>query len=271
MATLVLVEHAQSEMKESTLHAVTAALQFKEPVDCLVAGLNVADVAKKAANISGIRKVLHVESDALQHPLAESMAEVIREFANDYQHIVAPATTFGKNCLPRAAALLDVAQISDVIEIVDANTFVRPIYAGNALETVQSLDQKQLLTVRTTAFAAASLQDQTVSIETKSINLTSKTKWICEELTVLDRPELTVARRVVAGGRALQSAENFKLIEQLADTLNAAVGASRAAVDAGYVPNDYQVGQTGKVVAPDLYIAIGISGAIQHLAGGCRF
>ncbi len=269
MATLVIVEHTQSQLKESTLHAVTAAKQLSDEIDCLVMGYQAQAAATMATHIAGIRRVIYFDAEHFAHPLAESMAKTIKELPTDYQHILAPATTFGKNVLPRVAALLDVAQLSDVTEIIDEKTFVRPIYAGNALETVQSLDGKQLLTIRTTSFPAAKLDpNHNAPCDARKMAIQDNAvTWVNEELTVMDRPELTSARKVVSGGRALQSAENFKLIEKLADVLGAAVGASRAAVDAGYVPNDYQVGQTGKVVAPDLYIAVGISGAIQHLAG----
>lgn len=270
MSTLLIAEHNNQELKESTLHAVTASIKLDQDVDILVAGDNCASVAKQAATIPGINKVILSESDSLKHFSAEIMAALIVELSSEYSNFVAPATTFGKNIMPRVASALDVSQISDITDIIDNKTFVRPIYAGNALATVRAISDKKVITTRSTAFAAASFA--TDSVEVKKYNFTSKVEsysssFISLEETKSFRPELTSAKIVVSGGRGLASKENFALIEQLADKLNAAIGASRAAVDAGFVPNDYQVGQTGKIVAPNIYIAIGISGAIQHIAG----
>ncbi|NQV47417.1 MAG: electron transfer flavoprotein subunit alpha/FixB family protein [Rhodospirillaceae bacterium] len=267
MSILVVAEHDNSELKAATLNTVTAAAQMGE-VTVLVAGANCAGVAEAAAKIIGVAKVVVADDAAFANGLAENVAALLVDLAPGYSHIVAPATTSGKNILPRAAALLDVSQISEIIEVVDADTFVRPIYAGNALATVKSGDTIKIITVRTTAFEPAAAEGGNAAIENVSgggDQLLSS--YIGADLTKSERPELTSARIVISGGRGMQSGDNFSMLEEIADKLNAAVGASRAAVDAGYVPNDYQVGQTGKVVAPDLYIAVGISGAIQHLAG----
>jgi len=267
MSILVVAEHDNSELKAATLNTVTAAAQMGE-VTVLVAGANCAGVAEAAAKIIGVAKVVVADDAAFANGLAENVAALLVDLAPGYSHIVAPATTSGKNILPRAAALLDVSQISEIIEVVDADTFVRPIYAGNALATVKSGDTIKIITVRTTAFEPAAAEGGSAAIENVSgggDQLLSS--YIGADLTKSERPELTSARIVISGGRGMQSGDNFSMLEEIADKLNAAVGASRAAVDAGYVPNDYQVGQTGKVVAPDLYIAVGISGAIQHLAG----
>jgi electron transfer flavoprotein alpha subunit len=267
MAVLLIAEHDNHVVKDSTHKALTAAAQMGGDVHVLVAGNNASAAAKHAAKLTGVKKVLHVESKALERPLAEPMAATIVALASGYDHIVAPATTNGKNFMPRVAALLDMMQISDISEVKSADTFVRLIYAGNAVQTVQSLDAKKIITVRTASFAAA---DETGSAAVENANAAADpalSSYVSENLTQSDRPELTSAKVIVSGGRGMQSGENFKMLEAVAKKLNAAVGASRAAVDAGYVPNDYQVGQTGKVVAPDLYIAVGISGAIQHLAG----
>jgi electron transfer flavoprotein alpha subunit len=267
MAVLLIAEHDNKSVKDATHKALTAAAQMGGDVHVLVAGHNAGAAAAQAAKLSGVKKVLHVESVALERPLAEPMAAVIVGLAPAYDHIVAPATTNGKNFLPRVAALLDVMQISDISEVKSADTFVRLIYAGNAVQTVQSTDNKKIITVRTASFAAAG---ETGSAAIEKVNGAADpalSKYVSENLTQSDRPELTSAKVIVSGGRGMQSGENFVMLEKVAKKLNAAVGASRAAVDAGYVPNDYQVGQTGKVVAPDLYIAVGISGAIQHLAG----
>jgi electron transfer flavoprotein alpha subunit len=268
MAVLVVADHDNAELKDTTHKTVTAALNLATDVDVLVAGKGIAGVAAEAAKISGVRKVLTAESDALGAHIAEALSALVVPLMADYEAVLTPATTVGKNFAPRVAALLDVAPLSDVLEVVDANTFVRPIYAGNALETVSSSDAKKVITVRATAFKAAETGG---SAPIESIDPGAgapHTRFVSDELVKSDRPELTAAKIVVSGGRAMGSAEEFhRVIEPLADKLGAAVGASRAAVDAGYAPNDYQVGQTGKVVAPQLYMAIGISGAIQHLAG----
>ena len=267
MAVLLIAEHDNKSIKDATHKALTAAAQIGADVHVLVAGNNAGAAAAQAAKLSGVKKVLHVESPALERPLAEPMAATIVSLAGGYEHIVAAATTNGKNYMPRVAALLDVMQISDISEVKSADTFVRLIYAGNAVQTVQSTDAKKIITVRTASFAAAG---ETGSAPIEKANAAADpalSSYVSENLTQSDRPELTSAKIIVSGGRGMQSGENFAMLEKVAKKLNAAVGASRAAVDAGYVPNDYQVGQTGKVVAPDLYIAVGISGAIQHLAG----
>jgi len=269
MTILVIAEHDNKALKPATLNTVSAASQLGGEIHILVAGSNCAAVADAAAKINGVSKVIKADHVALEHGLAENIGKLIKDLAGDYSHILAPATTFGKNILPRAAALLDVQQISEVSKIIDADTFERPIYGGQAIATVKSKDSKKLMTIRATGFDAASAEGGSASINDHSFDSAyDKTKFVDLKIVESDRPELTSAGVVVSGGRGLGSGDEFnKLIEPLADKLGAAVGASRAAVDAGYVPNDYQVGQTGKVVAPDLYIAIGISGAIQHLAG----
>jgi electron transfer flavoprotein alpha subunit len=270
MAILVLAEHDNAALRSSTLHTITAARKLGEDVHVLVAGGDANAAAKAAAAVNGVSKVIHIDAPHLKAPTAEDLAAqmLAATQSGSYSHILAPATGFGKNALPRVAAKLDVAQISDITEVVSADTFVRPIYAGSVFATVQSKDPVKVLTVRTTAFDSAPESGGTASIESRpAAPATGNSQVVGQELTKSERPELTSARVVVSGGRAMQNAENFKLLEALADKLGAAVGASRAAVDAGYVPNDYQVGQTGKIVAPELYIAIGISGAIQHLAG----
>ena len=267
MAVLLIAEHDNASLKDATHKALTAALQMGGDVHVLVAGHKAEGAAAHAAKLSGIKKVLHIDTPDLERPLAEAMAANIVALASGYDHLVAPATTNGKNIMPRVAALLDVMQVSDIAEVKSPDTFVRLIYAGNAVQTVQSTDAKKVITVRTASFAAT---DETGSAPVEKIVPAANpglSSYISENLTQSDRPELTSAKIIVSGGRGMQSGENFKLLEAVARKLNAAVGASRAAVDAGYVPNDYQVGQTGKVVAPDLYIAVGISGAIQHLAG----
>jgi electron transfer flavoprotein alpha subunit len=268
VAVLVLAEHDNKALKSATLHAVTAAAKIDADVAILVAGQGCRPVAEAAAKVAGVKKVLLAEAPALEHALAEPLAALIVQLAPGYSHILAPATTIGKIVMPRAAALLDVAQISDIAGIESPDTFVRPIYAGNAMATVQSKDAKKIITVRQTAFDAAAPTGGSAAIESASAAADpGLSSFVGAELTKSERPELTAARIVISGGRGMQSGDNFKMLEAVADKLGAAVGASRAAVDAGFVPNDYQVGQTGKVVAPDLYIAIGISGAIQHLAG----
>ena len=267
MAVLVVADNDNAHLRDGTHKTVTAALKLSGEVDILVLGQGVAGVAAEAAKIAGVRKVLVSESEALGHGIAEAQAEAVLAVAGAYDAILVPATSGGKNFAPRVAAKLDVAPISDIVEVVSADTFTRPIYAGNALETVQTSDAKKVITVRPTAFAAAG-EGGSAPVETVGGAEAGKTRFVSEEMVKSDRPELAAAKIVVSGGRAMGSAEEFsKVIEPLADKLGAAVGASRAAVDAGYAPNDYQVGQTGKVVAPELYIAIGISGAIQHLAG----
>lgn len=269
MAILVIAEHDNSQIKSGTLNTVTAAQKLGSDVHLLVAGAGCAAAADAAKQIAGVSKLLLADAAALAHPLAENLTPLVVDLAKQYSHVLAPATTFGKNLLPRVAALLDVAQISEITAVESADTFVRPVYAGNVMATVQSSDAIKVITVRTTAFEAAAVSGGAAAVEAVSgaadAGLSS---FVSQELTVSDRPELAAAKIVVSGGRALGSAEQFKaVIEPLADKLGAAVGASRAAVDAGYAPNDYQVGQTGKVVAPQLYVAVGISGAIQHLAG----
>ena len=267
MSVLLIAEHDTATLKDATHKALTAAAQMGGDVHVLVAGHKAEGAARQAAKLSGVKKVLHLESADLERPLAEAMAANIVALAPGYDHIVAAATSNGKNFMPRVAALLDVMQVSDISEVKSADTFVRLIYAGNAVQTVQSTDAKKVITVRTASFAAAG-EDGSATIETvKAVANPGLSSYVSENLTQSDRPELTSAKIIVSGGRGMQSGDNFKMLEAVAKKLNAAVGASRAAVDAGYVPNDYQVGQTGKVVAPDLYIAVGISGAIQHLAG----
>ena len=269
MAILVYAEHDNKELKKATLNTITAASKIGGDIVVLVAGLGCETVAEQAAKVAGVSKVLCASNAAFEHQLAENVAKLVVSLAGDYSHIVAPATTTGKNFLPRVAALLDVNMLTDVTAVIDAETVERPIYAGNAIATVKDTESKKVITVRTTAFDAAATEGGAASIEQVSAGEdTGKSKFVGEELAKSDRPELTAAEIVVSGGRALASGENFtKYIEPLADKLGAAMGASRAAVDAGYVPNDLQVGQTGKIVAPNLYIAAGISGAIQHLAG----
>jgi electron transfer flavoprotein alpha subunit len=269
MAALVIAEHDNHSLKGATLNAVAAALQCSPEVDVLVAGSGAGAVATAASQISGVRKVIQIDAAELADQLAEPLAAQILSIANHYSHLLAPATANGKNVMPRVAAKLDVAQLSDITKVVSADTFERPIYAGNAIATVQSSDPVKVITVRTTGFDPVLANGGSASIETKEANSTEATStFVARELTKSDRPELSAAKIIVSGGRGLGSGEKYQeLIAPLADKLGAALGASRAAVDAGYVPNDYQVGQTGKIVAPQLYIAIGISGAIQHLAG----
>ena len=268
MATLILGEHDNSELKAATLNAVSAAAAIGGDIDILIAGSDCGGVGEAAAKIQGVNKVLVADYAAYAHPLAEAITPLIVSLADGYDNLIAPATTSGKNIMPRVAAVLDVAQISDILEVKSADTFVRPIYAGNAMATVQSSDATKVITVRGTGFPAAEAEGGSASVETVgAAGNPSNSSFIGQELSKSDRPELTSASIIVSGGRGMGSGENFALIEAVADKLGAAIGASRAAVDAGYVPNDYQVGQTGKIVAPDLYIAVGISGAIQHLAG----
>ena len=268
MNILVIAEHDNNELKSSTLNTITAAHKLSADIDVLVAGSGVAEVSKQAAAIENIKSVISVDDPIYKNFLAEDFGNLVASMGDQYSYILAPATTFGKNFLPRVAAKLDVQQISDIISIESEDTFKRPIYAGSCIATVKSSDPIKVISVRTTAFDAANVTDAEVSIESKdSQNSMGNATFVKDELAESDRPELTAAEIIVSGGRALGSSENFQIIESLADKLGAAVGASRAAVDAGYVPNDYQVGQTGKIVAPSLYIAVGISGAIQHLAG----
>ena len=268
MATLLVAEHDNTTLKDSTSKALTAAKAIGADVHVLVAGKDAKPVADAAAKLEGVKKVLLADAPPYEHQLAEPLAALIVSLAGSYDAIISPATTTGKNVMPRVAALLDVMQISDVTKVVGADTFERPIYAGNAIQTVKSLDTKKVVTVRTSTFQAAGAGD-TASVETVAAAADpGLSTFVDEQLSKSDRPELTSAKIIISGGRAMQSRDNFtKFIEPVADKLGAAVGASRAAVDAGYAPNDWQVGQTGKVVAPELYIAVGISGAIQHLAG----
>ncbi|MEW5704300.1 MAG: FAD-binding protein [Pseudomonadota bacterium] len=265
MSVLIIAEHDASAINPATHRTVTAARELGEDVHLLLAGDGDAEAAAK---IESVRKVLVAKGAHYNHGLPENLAALVVRLAKTYSHLLAPSTTFGKNCLPRIAALLDVAQVSDVVQIVSPDTFVHPIYAGNALATVQSSDPIKVITVRTTAFKAAAAEGGAAAIEyVEAAEESGLSSFIGQALSKSERPELTSARVIVSGGRGMQSGENFKLLEAIADRLGAAVGASRAAVDAGFVPNDYQVGQTGKIVAPELYIAVGISGAIQHLAG----
>ncbi len=268
MSVLVLADHDNGQLAGATLNTVTAASQIGGDIHVLVAGDTSGDVARAAAAVAGVAKVLIADGKSLGHGIAENVAPLIQKMASSYSHLLAPATTTGKNIMPRVAALLDVMQISDIVQVIDAKTFQRPIYAGNALATVTSDEAIKIVTVRSTAFEAAAANGGSASIEDAAagsdVGLSS---YVKSELSSSERPELTSAQIVISGGRGMQDGSNFAMLEKVADKLGAAVGASRAAVDAGFVPNDYQVGQTGKVVAPDLYVAVGISGAIQHLAG----
>ena len=268
MSILVLAEHNNIDIKSSTLNTISAASQIEKEIDVLVTGFQCEDLAKKIAKCEKVSKVIFVDNEKLKNPIAENIEPIVLSVAGKYSHIMAPATTFGKNIFPRIAVKLDLAQISDVIKIISNDTFMRPIYAGNAIATVKSNDKTKIITIRPTSFDPVETSggsDVVESLEFESQN--NSVEFIDREESQSERPELSTARVVISGGRGLQSSENFKLLNEIADKLNAAVGASRAAVDAGYVSNDYQVGQTGKVVVPDLYIAVGISGAIQHLAG----
>ena len=272
MSVLVLAEHDNRALKPATLNAVTAASEIAKAaggdVHILVAGKECRPVAEAATQVAGVAKVLLADDAAYEHGIAENLAPLVVKLAANYSHVLAPATTSGKNLMPRVAALLDVMQISDISAVEGPDTFVRPIYAGNALATVQSKDKIKIITVRGTAFAPAAATGGNAAIETiEKAEAPGITEFVGAELSKSERPELTSARIIISGGRGMQSGDNFHLLEKVADRLGAAVGASRAAVDAGFVPNDYQVGQTGKIVAPELYIAVGISGAIQHLAG----
>ena len=268
MSILVLAEHNNIDIKSSTLNTISAASQIEQEIDVLVTGFQCEELAKKIAKCEKVSKVIFVDNEKLKNPIAENIEPIVLSVAEKYSHIIAPATTFGKNIFPRIAVKLDLAQISDVIKIISNDTFMRPIYAGNAIATVKSNDKTKIITIRPTSFDPVETSggsDVVESLEFETQN--NSVEFIDREESQSERPELSTARVVISGGRGLQSAENFKLLNEIADKLNAAVGASRAAVDAGYVSNDYQVGQTGKVVVPDLYIAVGISGAIQHLAG----
>ncbi len=268
MSVLVIAEHDNQVLKPATHNTIAAAARLGGDIHVLVAGSDCATVAEAAAKVAGVSKALLADAEHYAHPLAENLAPLITGLATGYSHILAPATTFGKNLLPRVAALLDVAQISEIVAVESEDTFVRPIYAGNVLGTVQSKDALKVITVRTTAFDPAAPEGGSATVEAVAVAEDSGiSSFVGQELTKSERPELTAAGIVVSGGRGMGSGENFRLLEEIADKLGAAVGASRAAVDAGFVPNDYQVGQTGKIVAPQLYIAVGISGAIQHLAG----
>ena len=269
MTTLVIAEHDNKSVKGATLNTVTAALKCGGEVHLLIAGSNAAEAAKAASQIAGVAKVLHADAAYFEHGLAENIAAQVLAIAKDYTHLLFPATAAGKNVAPRVAAKLDVGQISDISKVDSPDTFERPIYAGNAIATVQSLDAIKVITVRTTGFDPAAASGGSASVETlSSVADSGKSSFVGSEIAKNDRPELTAAKIIVSGGRALGSSDKFnEVLTPLADKLNAALGASRAAVDAGYAPNDWQVGQTGKIVAPQLYIAAGISGAIQHLAG----
>jgi len=268
MSTLVIAEHDNASINAATLNTVAAAKAIGGDIDLLVAGLDCGAAAEAAAKIEGVNKVLVADDATYQYQLAEAMGDLVAELGKGYSHILAPATTTGKDFLPRAAALLDVNMVSEIISVVSADTFTRPIYAGNAIATVQSSDAIKVLTVRATGFDAVSAEGGSASVESVSAVADKGVSiFVGEELAKSDRPELTAASIVISGGRGMQNGENFEMLYKLADKLGAAVGASRAAVDAGFVPNDMQVGQTGKIVAPDLYVAVGISGAIQHLAG----
>jgi electron transfer flavoprotein alpha subunit len=268
MSTLVLAEHDNDSLKAATLNAVTAAQALGGDIDILVAGADCGAAAEAAAKVPGVGKVLVADNAAYAHQLAENVSLLVADLGAGYDNIVAAATTNGKNTMPRVAALLDVAQISDITAVESADTFQRPIYAGNVIATVKSSDAKKVITVRSTAFDAAPADGGSATVETvDAVHDAGLSSFVGEEMAESDRPELTAASIVISGGRGMQNGENFKLLDGIADKLGAAIGASRAAVDAGFVPNDYQVGQTGKIVAPDLYIAVGISGAIQHLAG----
>ncbi len=268
MTVLVIAEHDNADLKDATLNTITAAKAMGGDIHVLVAGAGCAGVADAAAKIDGVAKALLADDGIYEHHLAEPMADLIVGLAEGYDAVMAPATTSAKNIMPRVAALMDVAQISEITEVVSADTFVRPIYAGNAMATVQSSDAKKIITVRGTAFEKAEAEGGSGSVEAVgAAGDPGISSFVSRELSKSERPELTSARVVISGGRGMQSGENFPMLERIADKLGAAVGASRAAVDAGFVPNDYQVGQTGKIVAPELYVAVGISGAIQHLAG----
>jgi electron transfer flavoprotein alpha subunit len=267
MSILVIAEHDNATLKAETLKTVAAAQKIGGGITLLVAGFNCQNAVDAAVKVNGVSKVLVADNAAYEHQLAENVSLLVTELAGDYEHILATALTTGKNFMPRVAALLDVAQISDIIAVESSDTFVRPIYAGNAIATVQSLDSKKVITVRTTGFDAVATDGNAEIVTLDSATDAGISSHVNDEFTVSERPDLGAANVVISGGRGMQNGDNFKLLDGIADKLGAAIGASRAAVDAGFVPNDMQVGQTGKIVAPDLYIAVGISGAIQHLAG----
>lgn len=268
MTTLVIAEHDNASIKSATRNTITAAAELGAEITLLVVGTDCQAAANEAASIAGVAKVLVADTAVYAHQLPEAVAPLIAQVASNFTHILAPSTTTGKNLMPRVAALLDVAQISDIVTIKSTDTFVRPIYAGSALATVQSGDAIKVITVRTTAYAEAAAEGGSASVDAvDTVIEQSVASFVSEELSVSERPSLSAASIIISGGRGMQSGDNFVLLEKVADKLGAGIGASRAAVDAGFVPNDYQVGQTGKIVAPDLYIAVGISGAIQHLAG----
>ncbi|PKI17054.1 electron transfer flavoprotein subunit alpha/FixB family protein [Colwellia sp. 12G3] len=267
MSILVIAEHDNSSLKAETLKTVNAAQKIGGDITLLVTGFNCQSVVDAASKVNGVSKVLVCDNAVYEHQLAENVSLLVTELAADYEHILATALTTGKNFMPRVAALLDVAQISDIIDVESSDTFVRPIYAGNAIATVQSLDNKKVITVRTTGFDAVATDGNAEVVILDTVTDAGISSHVSDELTVSARPDLGAASVIISGGRGMQNGDNFKLLDGIADKLGAAIGASRAAVDAGFVPNDMQVGQTGKIVAPDLYIAVGISGAIQHLAG----
>ena len=268
MTVLVIAEHDNQNLKSSTLNTITAATKLNDDIHLLVLGKNIDNLITNSKSIHQVTKILKCDHEKLENPIPEIMAPLVSNISKNYTHILAPASTFGKNLLPRLSALLDITQISDVVEIQNNNTFVRPIYAGNAISTVETNQQINLLTIRPTAFDKCEESGGSASIEDiQFLDTETHTKFIGREVSKSDRPDLGNARVVVSGGRGMENSDNFKLLYELADKLNAAVGASRAAVDSGYIGNEYQVGQTGKMVAPELYIAVGISGAIQHLAG----
>ena len=268
MSVLLIAEHNNKEVKPFTLNAITAASQINEDLHVLVIGNKADTVAKSISEVPNVKKVIHVDNEIYENYIAENYTPVIIKHSENYSHIVCSANTFGKNLMPRVAALLDTSQVSDIIKVISEDTFLRPIYAGNAFATVKSTDKKKCVTIRPTSFdAAATTGGSAEIVKAENLETTTLTKFLKREEVKSDRPELGTARIVISGGRGMQSGDNFKLITAVADKLNAAIGASRAAVDAGYITNDHQVGQTGKVVVPDLYIAVGISGAIQHLAG----
>jgi len=268
MSILVVAEHDNKNLKGATLNTLNAATQIGDEIHLLVAGHETNNVVEESQSLNGVTKIINVDNELYKNSLAEEVEKLVISIAADYSYILAPATTFGKNLMPRIAAKMDTQQISDIISVESSDTFKRPIYAGSCIATVKSSDEKKVITVRSTAFDAVEKTNSNIPVGTLSaIDACGVSEFVSEELAESDRPELTAAEIVISGGRGMQSGENFHLLDSIADKLGAAVGASRAAVDAGFVPNDYQVGQTGKIVAPDLYIAVGISGAIQHLAG----
>ena len=268
MSVLLIAEHNNKEVKPFTLNAITAASQINEDLHVLVIGNKADSVTKSISEVPNVKKVIHIDNEIYENYIAENYTPIIIKHSENYSHIVCSANTFGKNLMPRVAALLDTSQVSDIIKVISEDTFLRPIYAGNAFATVKSTDKKKCITIRPTSFDAATTTGGSAEIaKAENLETTTLTKFLKREEVKSDRPELGTARIVISGGRGMQSGDNFKLITAVADKLNAAIGASRAAVDAGYITNDHQVGQTGKVVVPDLYIAVGISGAIQHLAG----